>query len=197
MSISSGLHSAFLHRQYTIRRKFFKVFGGAFHIYDEMNNLVLYSRQKAFRLREDFRIYTDEDMSQELLVIKTPQIIDIYATYTVFDTMTGEEVGAIKRQALRSIIKDEWTFYSKERVEIGKLTEESLGSALITRFIKLIPQRYIIFTSDGRLVSQIKQHFNPIILKYTMNIFEAEPPIDRRLIIAAGILLAGIERRQT
>ena len=49
---------------------------------------------------------------------------------------------------------------------------------------------------DGRKIAEVTQHFNPFVLKYSMTILPPEPPIDRRLLIAAGILLAGIERRQ-
>ncbi len=44
---------------YTIRRKVLKIFGAAFHIYDPHGNLAGYCKQKAFKLKEDIRIYTD------------------------------------------------------------------------------------------------------------------------------------------
>jgi len=81
--------------------------GGAFHVYDEAENLVLYSKQKAFKLKEDFRVYSDERQVEELLTIKTLQILDINAMYYVRDATTGEIVGAIKRKGLKSIVKDE------------------------------------------------------------------------------------------
>ena len=190
------LHPAFEHREYLFRRKVFKLFGGAFHVYDENGNLAFYSKQKAFRLREDFRVYSDERQAEELLTIKTPQILDIGATYNVQDAVRGEAVGAIRRKAFKSIVKDEWVFLSGEGQEIGKLTESSIAGALLSRFINLIPQAYVIISVDGRKIAEIKQHFNPFILKYSMRIVEPEPAIDRRLLLAAGILLVGIERRQ-
>ena len=38
-------------RRYMIRRKFFKLFGGAFHIYDDAGHVVFYSKMKSFGLR--------------------------------------------------------------------------------------------------------------------------------------------------
>lgn len=189
------LNSAFLHTQYLFRRKVFTLLGRAFQVYDETGNLVLYSRQKPFRLREDFRVYSDETQSKELLIIRTPQILDIGATYGVQDATTRKAVGAIRRMWLKSMLKDEWTLISHEGREIGKLTESSLAGALLSRFINLVPQQYVI-VANGKQVAEIKQHFNPFILRYTMTITEEAPLIDRRLLIAAGILLAGIERRQ-
>jgi len=196
MAAVKKLHPVFQQSHYLFRRKVFKLFGGAFHVYDENGNLLFYSKQKAFKLREDFRVYSDEHLMEELLIIKTPQILDIGATYNVQDAMTGEAIGAIRRKGLKSIIKDEWIFLSKEGREIGRLTESSISGALLSRFINLIPQTYVIVSADGREVAEIKQHFNPFVLKYSMTIVEPRPSIDRRLLISSGILLAGIERRQ-
>jgi uncharacterized protein YxjI len=196
MTFENKLNPAFQHNYYLFRRKVFKIFGGAFHIYDEQGILQFYSKQKAFRIREDFRVFSNESQNQELLSITTPEIFDFWATYNVLDSTTGSPVGAIRRKAIKSIIKDEWTFLSNDGREIGKLTEKSIARALLSRFIKLIPQAYIIYSYDGRVVCEINRHFNPFVLKYSMRILTHEPLIDRRLMIAAGILLAGIERRQ-
>ncbi len=195
MENAAALHPAFTLDSYLFRRKVFKIFGGAFHVYDQNGEVVFFSEQKAFKLREDFRIYSDENKSQELLRISTPQILDIGATYTVFDSTTGEQVGAVRRKGLKSIFKDEWVYLSGDS-QIGLMTETSLLGALVSRFINLIPQSYDINNAEGRNIAIFKQHFNPFILKYTLNIIEPVPTIDRRLIIASGILLAAIEGRQ-
>jgi len=196
MALEKKLHPSYQHNYYLFRRKVLKLFGGAFHVYDENGHLLFYSKQKAFQLREDFRVYSDESMRQELLTIKTPQILDIGATYHVHDSTTGEPIGAIRRKALKSILKDEWIFLSNDGREIGILTEKSFARAILSRFIKLIPQYYVITSVGKREFAEIKRLFNPFVLKYRMKLLTNEPQIDRRLLISAGILLAGIERRQ-
>jgi uncharacterized protein YxjI len=190
------LHPTFMHNYYLFRKKVFKIFGGAFHAYDENGTVLLYSKQKAFKLREDFRVYTDEQQINELLTIKTPQILDFGATYNVTDATTGEHVGAIRRKWLKSIVKDEWTFLSADGSEIGKLAEINMLAALASRLINLIPQTYTITSADGRTIAEIKQLFNPFVLKYRMSIFAPDVSFDRRLLISAGILLTAIEGRQ-
>lgn len=196
MTPTKELHPSFKLDRYVFRRKVFKLFGGAFHVYDENRNVALYSRQKAFKLKEDFRIFSNEQMEQELLNIKTPQILDIGATYSIQDSTTGEQVGAVRRKALKSIIRDEWVLLSNDNREIGKLAEKSMLRAVASRFINLIPQVYAITSEQGNTVAEIHQHMNPFVLKYTMDIQEGDLSLDRRLILASGILLAGIERRQ-
>ncbi len=195
MGMIKGVNPAFQHREYLFRRKVFKLFGGAFHVYDTNGNVVFYSKQKAFKLKEDFRIYSDESMNQELLSITTPHILDIGATYNISDATTGEAVGALRRKGLKSIITDEWVILSKEGQEIGIVAETSMITALLSRFISLIPQTYVV-RANGQEVAEIKQHFNPFVLKYTMTISDVGFSIDPRLLIATGILLAGIEGRQ-
>lgn len=195
MGDTKELHPAFQHEQYLFRRKVLKLFGGAFHVYDERGNVVFYSKMKAFKLREDLRVYSDESQKEELLTIKTPQILDFGATYYVKDATTNEDIGAISRKGLKSIFKDEWIFRSNEGQEIGKLTESSMVGAILSRLFKLIPQTYIVL-ANNRKIAEIKRHFNPFVLKYSMTIRDTGSPIDRRLLIATGILLAGIEGRQ-
>lgn len=195
--MATSLYPAFEHDYYLFRRKVLKIFGGAFHVYGQDGQLLLYSKQKAFKLKEDFRIYADESMARELLTIKTPQILDFGATYYVTDATTHEPVGALARKLLKSMIKDEWKFLSPDNREIGRLTERSMAGALASRFFGLIPQKYTVETADGTLVARINQRFNPFVLKYGLQIERPDSSIDRRLIVAAGVLLAGIEGRQT
>src|SRR6266545_1338894 len=93
---------------FTVRRKVLKLFGGAFHIYDSAGNVIGYSKMKAFKLKEDIRLYTGEDMSQELLTIKARQMIDFAASYDVYDPQQQVKVGALRRRGLKSLIRDEW-----------------------------------------------------------------------------------------
>ena len=52
--------------RYVLRQKFFKVFGASFHLFDPEGNVVLFSKQNAFKLKEDIRVYTDESMQTEI-----------------------------------------------------------------------------------------------------------------------------------
>jgi uncharacterized protein YxjI len=190
------MNQAFTKSSYIFRKKVFKLFGGSFKVFDSEGRIIFYSEQKAFRLKEDFRIYSDESKQEELINIKTPQILDFSATYHVNDSLTAEHLGALKRKGFKSLISDEWIFLSKDLSEIGKMKEISLGAALLSRFIKLVPQNYIITDKNEKEVARIKQFFNPFVLKYQLTIPDTNTTIDRRLIIATGILLCSIEGRQ-
>ncbi|MGB1472715.1 MAG: hypothetical protein ACPG87_06515, partial [Candidatus Thalassarchaeaceae archaeon] len=63
---------------YMVRQKVMKILGEEFHIYSDssMQQLIGYSKQKALKLREDIRVYTDEDKKTELICIKARSVID-------------------------------------------------------------------------------------------------------------------------
>jgi hypothetical protein len=55
--------NVFTENRYLVRRKVLKLLGGAFHVYDANENVIAYSKMKAFKLKEDIRLYTGEDMT--------------------------------------------------------------------------------------------------------------------------------------
>ncbi len=187
----------FGHTQYTIRRKVFSFLGGQFHIFGPGGEVILYSKMKAFKLKEDIRLYTGEDMKTELLVITARKILDFSSAYDVVDATTKQKVGALKRKGLKSIIRDEWAILDVNDQEVGMVQEDNLILALIRRYVTpLIPQKYH-GTLNGKSVCVFKQHFNPFILRITLD-FSPDPDglLDRRLGLAAAILLCAIEGRQ-
>ncbi len=182
---------------YLVRRKVFTLAGAAFHIWDGQGQLVLYSKLKAFKLKEDLRLFTGEDMREELLAIHARRVLDISATYDVTDSRTGERVGAIQRKGMRSLLRDEWLFLDANDREVGVIREDSLGLALLRRFLtNLVPQRFDVEVM-GQKVATVRQNFNPFVLKLTVD-FSLDPTglLDRRLGLAAVLLLCAIEGRQ-
>ena len=186
---------------YVVRRKVFKLAGGAFHVYDPQGAVVAYSEQKAFKLKEDIRVYADETKTRELLVIQARQIMDFSAAYDVTDATTGEKVGALRRCGGKSILRDEWKVLDASDAEIGTIIEDSMGYALIRRLLtSLVPQKYDVFFPDattGQKVANMDQQFNPFVYKLDVD-FSADPSkrFDRRMAVSAAILLAAIEGRQ-
>lgn len=189
--------NGFTHSEYLIRRKVLKIFGGAFHIYDASGGLAFYSEMKAFKLKEDIRLYTGEDMNSEVLTIKARQAIDFSAEYDVVDPTTREKVGVLKRKGFKSMFKDEWIVMNNTEQEIGFIKEDSALLALVRRLLTdLVPQKYN-GEINGKHVFTFKQHFNPFIQKISLDFSpDTNRLLDRRLGIAAAVLLCAVEGRQ-
>lgn len=188
----------FQQNSYMVRRKVLKLFGGAFHVYDESGTQVLaYSKMKAFKLKEDIRLYTGEDMSQEILTIQARQIIDFGSSYDVSDPRQGK-VGALRRKGLKSIVRDEWLVLDAHDREIGLIQEDSGALAILRRLIDMmsifIPQKYVA-SIGGAPAATYQQNHNPFVYKLTVTLTGAN--FDRRLALASAILLAAVEGKQS
>ena len=196
----------FGHPRYLVRRKVMQLFGGAFQVFAPDGEQVLYSEMKRFRLREDIRLYTAEDMQHEVLTIKTQQIIDFAAAYDVVDATTGEKVGALKRRGFKSLVKDEWIVMDPLDREIGKIQEDRMALALVRRAFDFvpylnilpnpIPQKYHARLGDLEACTYT-QNFNPFVMKLAVDFTpDTGGVLDRRLGLAAAILLCAVEGKE-
>ncbi len=159
--------------------------------------MVVFVKQKAFKLKEDIRAYSDDSMSNEILLIKARKIMEFNAAFDVEDPKSGEIIGTFARKGFKSMIQDEWEIRNNEDQPIGKITEDSIALALVRRFLSsLVPQSFS-YNVNGQDVAELKQHFNPFIKKADLLVKEANSSIlDPRMIIAGSILLMAIEGRQ-
>ncbi len=182
-------------RDYSIRRKVLKIFGASFHVFDSSGRVVAFSSQKAFKLKEDIRVFTDESMSSELMAIRARQIVDFSAAYDIVDSSKSVKIGAARRKGWSSMVRDSWELLDANDQPIASLREDSTLMALLRRLLsKLIPQKFHLRSLDGRELAFMRVHFNPFV--YRMSVSVTDASIDPRLVLGAAVLLAAIEGRQ-
>lgn len=191
------MHSSFQCNQYLLRRQVLAL-TGTFRLYDPSGRMLMFSKQKMFRLREDIRVYADEGMTQPMLLIKARNIIDFSAAYDVIDPQSNEKVGVWRRKGWRSLLRDEWELLDESDRQIGILVEDSVGYALLRRLLlgRLLPQNYDLFIGNTR-VGDFRQRFH--LFRYELDIdfqMDTAHKLDRRMGVAAAILLGTIEGKQ-
>jgi len=191
------MNPKFAQSKYLVRKQVLSLIGAKFHIFDENEQVVMFSQLKAFKLKEDIRLYSDESMKEELITIQARSVIDFSATYDVVDAVTGENLGSLRRKGMKSILKDEWVIMNPSEEEIGLIQEDSVGMALLRRFLtNLIPQKFNV-SLRGRKVTEFKQNFNPFVSKMNVDFtLDTNNDLDHRLGLAAAILLIAIEGKQ-
>ena len=185
---------------YFISKKFLKILGEEFHIYTDDNQDVLigYSKQKALKIKEDIRVFSDESESNQILNIKARNVFDLSGNYDFTDPNTGESLGGIRRNFRKSFFQDSYSIYGSDNQVYGEIKEDSMINALIRRFIPFaslaFPQ---VFSMDVQGQSSIvfTQKINPIIQKLTIQI-PAENQLDRRVILGAAMIIIAIEGKQ-
>ena len=181
--------------RYVAKRAFFSFLGASFRLFGEDGSLAFFVKQKAFKLKEQITVFSDEAQKDAMLGIEARAILDISATYDVTDLKTGTPVGALKRKGVKSVFKDEWSLLDTGGTAIGTVAESSMLAALLSRLLPLVPQTYRIEVG-GAVVGQIKQRFNPFVLSYDVDFGTGGGALDPRLGVAAVVMLLAIEGRQ-
>jgi hypothetical protein len=196
-----GFHAAiaaaiFQQDSFVARQKIFSL-APSFYIQDQMGNALAFLRKKVFTWKDEVRVFTDETQSLELLRIKARKIIDWGTAFDVTDSINHQKVGALKRQGWRSVLRKEWIILDALDQEIGRIREDSMSMALIRRFVTaLLPQTYT-FELGGEPVGTARQNWNLFAPRMAVD-FSGDPGkrLDRRLAVAAVVLLMAIEGRQ-
>lgn len=195
-----NIDDRFLGYYFKFRKRFFSLWGARVDIFDDQKFPLFHIYQKAWRLREDIRIYGDPEHTEELLNIQARQIIDFCAAYDVLDVKTGDYVGTLRRKGWSSLAQDSWEILDLNQNPIATIKEDNLGLALLRRFLlgNLLPASFHIESMSGAALATIRTHFN---LFYTiMDLWipkEAGPrKIDPRMVIAGAALIVLIEGKQ-
>jgi uncharacterized protein YxjI len=187
----------FEYERYQIRRKLFAFPHTDFFLHAPSGEVVLWGRKKGFKLKEDIRLFEDAAMQREVLSIQARQMLDFSATYDVVDSRERMKIGALRRKGLQSLLRDEWLVLDPQDRETGSLHEDSQRMALLRRFLtNLIPQSYDLI-AGGTKLAEVRQHFN--LLRFRLDAdfsLDSRRQLDRRLGIAAAVLLSVIEGRQ-
>ena len=182
--------------QYLIREKFLKFFGNKFRIVDEQDNLYGFCEQKRFRIKEDIRIYDDENKNNEWLVIKQRNLVDAWGGFDIVDPRENLLLGSIRRKFWKSVLRTKWELLDSDGNEIGMLIEDSLGYAIARRVLLgiLLPKKFTLWTSADQQPITMRQKFNPLIKKLVVTIPSGHA-FDRRFIAGLAMVIAAVDGR--
>ncbi len=104
----------------TVTFKFFAL-APQIAVTDAQDQLVLYVKQKLFKLKEDIKVCSDRTQTQQLYAIKADRIIDFSAAYRFTDAQ-NQLLGSVKRRGLRSIWRAHYDILSPEGTETPLFT---------------------------------------------------------------------------
>ena len=182
--------------QYLIREKFLKFFGNKFRIVDEQDNLYGFCEQKRFRIKEDIRIYDDENKNNEWLIIKQRNLVDAWGGFDIVDPRENLLLGSIRRKFWKSVLRTKWELLDSDGNEIGMLIEDSLGYAIARRVLLgiLLPKKFTLWTSADQQPITMRQKFNPLIKKLVVTIPSGHA-FDRRFIAGLAMVIAAVDGR--
>ncbi len=189
------------------RRKFWVLVGAKIFVTDPATeSQVGFINMKAWKLKEDIRLYSDQSMTSEVIRIHARNIIDFGATYDVYDSTSANALFSLRRKGLKStFVRDHWDLSDPQGNVFGTIQETSGGLALARRWVSIIPvvgdfldlalafakQTYVI-THNSQTVATIVHHKNPFIVKMSLDTSMSDGS-DPRVSIAATALLSVID----
>ena len=106
-------------------------------ITDAGGSLVFYVRQKAFKLREAITVFGDREQTRPLYHINAEKILDFSGRYNFTDA-SGQSVGSVKREGMRSIWKAHYDIYDGPDVVLT-VREESAWTRVFDSLFGEIP----------------------------------------------------------
>jgi hypothetical protein len=176
---------------YVIRRKFWSVFERVFRVFTGDGQLIMYIQHPLLKLREEFMVYADEAKTRPLLRVQSRQVIALNFSYEVSDAQTGELLGAVQKQGLRSLVRDRFLLLDRNGVEIGHAEEQ--GAALLRRLFPLLLAKHAVFVA-GDEVAVVRQRFRLFTKEFSVDTRPSS--VDPRFILAVALLALIAEARR-
>ncbi len=178
-------------RHYIIKRKFWSFLERVFRVWTGDGQLIMYIKHPLLKLREEFMIYGDEAQTRPLMRVKSKQVIAINFAYEITDASSGAVFGTVRKQGLRSIVRDKFILLDPEGNEIGYAEEQ--GASVLRRFFPLLTSKHAIF-ANGSQVAFIRQKFRFFTKEFTVDLEPSE--LDPKYVLAVALLALMAEARR-
>jgi uncharacterized protein YxjI len=157
-------------------------------VVDASGRLVSYVKQRAFRLKEDVTIFSDEAQTHPLYHIKANKIIDIGATYAI-TTADGRPLGAVRQRGMRTLWKATYDILDEAGNAVGLVHEQDPWVKILDGLIGEIPfvgfviqqwinPTYLIDGADGTTCLRLRKRPSLIERRFTL---EQDAPLPSRL----------------
>ncbi len=112
--------------------------GPQINVVDAGARSVAYVKQKAFRLKEDVEVHTDESRRTPLWRIKADRIIDWSAAYRITDA-SGALLGTLRRKGGRSLWRATYVITDPNDQPIGGIHEKDPWTKVLDGLLSLVP----------------------------------------------------------
>lgn len=166
---------------------------------DASGNLVMYVKQKLFKLKEAVTVFSDREQNHPLFMINADRIIDFSARYNFADS-SGKALGAVKRQGLRSIWKSHYNVFDGEQ-HVMTIQEENPWVKVLDSVFEGIPvigmfsgyvlhPAYIVSDTAGTPVMKLKKMPAFLEGKFSVEKYtDLQPEMETRILLALMMMV--------
>ena len=190
--------------QYPIELNFkLLTFGQRVTVKDANGHVLMFIKQKMFKLKESVEIFSDESQSRLLFRIAADRMIDFSANYHFFDA-EGNDWGAVCRRGMKSLWSAHYDVMQDGAVDmtiseespIKKVLEGLLGEIPIVGFIAsyLINPSYLLTRPDETPVLRLSKQPAFFEGRFVLEKLTEIPEDDELRSLMAIIMLVLLER---
>lgn len=178
--------------------------GTRVRVVDAGGRLVAYVRKKKFRIREDVRVYADEDQRSELFRIKADRAWDFGARYEI-TAADGRRLGAVKRQGMRSMWKSTYDVTDPAGRPVATIHEENPWVKVLDEALEAIPggdalgglffnPAYLVDAADGATLMRVQKERALLEGRFTISRQADVSDTEEELLLASIIMMVLLER---
>lgn len=171
---------------------------------DAGGRVVLYVKQKAFKLKEAVTVFGDVEQTQPLYTMKADRVLDISACYHI-DEVSGFSLGTLQRQGMRSLWKAHYDV-TRGGGPVMAIREENpwvkVGDALFSEIPILgilsgyvFNPAYVVSRADnGQGLMRVKKEAAFLEGRYTISRTGELTENDERLAVLSVLMMVLLER---
>jgi len=172
---------------------------------DASDNVIMFIKQKMFKLKESVEIYNDTKQSQLIFRIQADRVIDFSANYSFSDAQ-GHQWGSVRRHGMRSlwaahyqVIQDgQVDMEIREESPMKKVLESLLGEIPLIGLaaIYLLNPSFIVTRPDGTPLLKLTKKPAVFEGKFVLEKLNEMPEDDELRSLMALIMIVLLERRR-
>lgn len=167
-----------------------KVFRNKYRIYDDSGNLLLKTKQKLFKMREEFPFYDAND--RPVFRVKAKSVFDFAGDYMLTEAESDDVVAVLEKQF--TFFKHVWRVRSPDgavwaTIESGSTLIEAARN--VSNVFSLLPHTYSITGPNGESLGSLKGRFS-VRDVYDLHV-EDTGDAPKEAIVAAAIAIDALE----
>jgi uncharacterized protein YxjI len=173
---------------------------------DASGTVQMYVRQKLMKLKEAITVFSDEAQTTPIYTINADRVIDWSARYRIAEAGGGRELGAIKRQGMRSIWRAQYDIERDGAVVMSvreanpwvkvmdHLLTEIPGLGLLTGYF--FHPAYIVSRTDGTQLLKLQKQAAFLEGRFKLDTLATLSEEDERLAVLGLLMMLLLERRR-
>jgi uncharacterized protein YxjI len=170
---------------------------------DTKGEQIAFVEQKRFAFREAITVWTNDSKGEVLFNVKAEKILDIHGKFLVTDP-SGNLIGYCRKAFGASLLRSTWEVYDSQDHLLFIVKERSQAMAVFRRVAQFIPYLTdfapflpfnFIYEKEGRVVGNHVRVWGRLVDQYKQSLSHELDTVDRRLVLAIGILLDALQDR--